>query len=138
MASVATLGQYYYTYGAGSRPNRRILFQRTEGCGPGTIHAVISARFEGRWEEISRLAGALINVELANTSEKARALEEQSVGHPYSLRPDEKLSKLGDDTQEAILSCLEPEGSWRIGITNGFGEDPRFERVTDLNVYNPS
>ncbi len=134
------LGTCNYTYGSGSVPNREIRFSRTVAHDPKTIHAKVYAHSNSKEKpvKISELAGHLINVQMANTSEKAKAFQARRIGHPYSLHSDRKLSEMEDDVQKAILKFLEPDGNWRIEITNDIGRDPRFEQIVDLNIFNPS
>ncbi|NGX30976.1 MAG: hypothetical protein K940chlam8_00335 [Chlamydiae bacterium] len=133
-----SIGEYYYMYGSGSSPNRRIQFFKETEHAPETVFAVVDAKVTGNWQKICEVAGRLINVEISSTSEKICAIKAERAGHPYTLKPDKKLSEIVDDFQKAILTSLEPEGNWRIGITNDIGNDPRFEKVAQLNIFNPS
>ena len=132
------LAVYNYTYGAGSRPNRRIDFLREDLKNGGTIYARVIARIPGGEKEISKINGSQINVEMMTSTEKVKVLMDQRNGIPTKRTPDKKLSELSIIKQGEILSELEPDGHWIIEITNGFGRDPKFEYVDRLNLFNPS
>lgn len=132
-----SLGKYSYTYGAGREPNREINFQR-DGDEPKSIKAVISAQFNGRWSVISELCGSKINVEMMSTTDKMQALLARRKGIDYTRKPDISIAELPGEKQEEILNSLEPKGHWRIAITNGFGGNPRFEKVEQLSLFNPA
>ncbi len=137
MGRIINVAEYRYFYGAGSEPNRKIEFQQEEG-NPQTIQAKIFAFDRGNWKEISSLSGDKINAEMMSTSEKVKGLKEERKGIFSPRTPDKKLSELPITEQERILRNLEPQGSWRIEISNGIGKDPYFEKVIQLNLYNPA
>ncbi len=137
-ASQQPLAVYNYTYGAGSRPNRRIDFLREDLKNGGTIYARVIARVPEGEREISKIIGSEINVEMMTNTEKVKVLMDQRSGIPTKRTPDKKLSELSIIKQNEILSGLEPDGYWRIEITNGFGRDPKFEYVERLNLFNLS
>lgn len=131
-----SLGRYEYMYGAGSKPNRRIeFFHDTKNP---SIRAVVQACNSGQWQTISELGGEDINVEMNSVSEKIKYLLDKKSGFTSTLKPDQTLEKCPPSLQEKILSSLEPDGPWRIEVMNGFGDDPKFEKVIALTLFNPS
>ncbi|NGX42841.1 MAG: hypothetical protein K940chlam7_01129 [Chlamydiae bacterium] len=134
------IGESQYTYGAGNPNNRQVIFARTEE-GTNKIIVAVRARTPGGWKEISRLNGDQINVEMMSRSDKVRVLLEErgegGGGHPSRI-PDKKLSKLDSSQQEAILKALEPDGKWRVEITNNYDADSKFEKIVQLTLFNPS
>ena len=134
---MTVLATYKYTYGAGSQPNRQIDFVETKDSQNG-IQAIVKACTEGVWTDISCLSGQEINVEMMSTSDKVRAFQQERAGGGTWKTPDRTLAQMETQQQQAILSQLEPIGPWRIEITNGFGSDPRIEKVVHLNLFNSS
>lgn len=133
-----TIATYKYFYGSGTEPNREILFLRKNDSESESIYALVRAYSSGEWKKISEVAGGQINVDMMTTSEKVNALLAERQGASPQRNPAQKLSDLSFDIQKEILGNLEPKGAWRIEVTNHFGEDPRFEKVVQLNLFNPT
>lgn len=125
---------YYYTYGAGTKPNRKIEFIRKDGG----ITAKIEALRLGEWKLISTLSGSEIHVEMMSTSDKVRGLIAERMGSCKLEWLNKKLSELDKSVQDNILQMLEPDGPYRIEITNGFGSDFTCEKIIHLGIFNPT
>ena len=136
MAEPVKIGQYRYCYGTANEANREMQFLRHPD---GRIQASIYALFtEQGPKQISTLPGEQIIVEMQTTSEKMEDMMAARRGEtPSFVGPPEKtLSSLPPQDQEKIIGTLEPRGPWRIEISNGFGDNPRFEKVVGLNFFN--
>jgi hypothetical protein len=125
------LATYRYYYGAGTEPNRLIEFTR-KASKPQSISAIVKAGTLDNNVIISKITE--IDVEMLSTSEKTKAL---MTGQSVNV-PDKPLSELSLEQQNNILSNLEPRGSWRISITNGIGDNPTYEKVVHLSLFNPA
>lgn len=138
MACPVELGRYKYCYGTANQANREMRFLRYPN---GRIQASIYALFTPLGsKEISTVSDDQMIVEMKTTSEKMANLmalrRKDAALFPGPL--EKSLSSLSAKEQEKIIAELEPKGQWRIEITNGFGEDPRFESVASLSFFNPS
>ena len=129
------IATYNYRYGGGAEPNRHITFFRSIGTDPKTIKASVEALISGNNQPISCLSGDQITVEMMSTSEKVQALKLRRDGIEALQKPDQPLSDLSIDKQNAILEGLTPNGPWRLGISNAIGEN-RLEKVVHLTLFN--
>ncbi len=131
--------KYNYTFGAGSEPNRCIIFTRSDENDAGSIQAEVFTTAEGNSISISKLSGSAINVEMMTNSDKIMGFQKRRRGEMVTFIPDKKLSELTKDKQQEILKNLQPKGGWRIEVTNNIGQkDPRFEQVVHLALFNPT
>lgn len=127
------LATYRYYYGAGTEPNRLIEFIR-KASKPQSISAIVKAGTLDNNVIISKINGIEIDVEMLSTSEKMKAL---MAGQSVNVH-DKPLSQLSIEEQNNILRNLEPRGSWRISITNGIGDNPTYEKVVHLSLFDPA
>ncbi|NGX60913.1 MAG: hypothetical protein K940chlam9_00387 [Chlamydiae bacterium] len=135
---MSKIGTYVYTYGAGSAPNRKICFERESGQ-TGSFCAKVYAYSNGEKKQIGMLSDSDILVEGASTSDKLKAIAEYRNNHcKPNLLPSRVISEFGVDEQDNVLSNLTPKGSWRVTIQNHVGDDPRFEKVVRLTLFDAS
>ncbi len=132
----ALIQTYSYYNSAGTRPNREIQFFR--GCDgkPESIYAVVKGLRSGVWYDISRLDKDQIKLEMMSTSDKIKGLlAERREKEGFEIIQDKRFSELSVEKQDQILHSLGPNGSYRLDITNRFGDDLRFEKVVDLTIF---
>lgn len=134
------VGQYCYYYGPGSEPNRRIVFYENGSDPQKSVTASVFAVVPGGFREISALSADKMTVDMLSTSKKMEALIKARAGIATSIaEPQEKpLASLPTQDQETIIRGLQPKGTWRIELTNGFGSVPRFEKIESIHFYDPS
>ncbi len=134
-----SLATYTYSYGAGIAHDRKIDFYRDTRDNPQSFHAVIYARRNAEWIKSSDVKGEFISVDMKSTSEKVRDFfEERELETTRDPIVEKTVTALSTEQQDALLKALQPEGSWKVLVTNDIGEDPRFEKVVSLCLYNPS
>lgn len=133
----AGVGDYQYTYGAGSEPNRRIDFFPT--VDQKGVFAKVSAFAIANWVEISRVYPENISIDMMSTTDKMQALMKARETNSYvDYQSSRKLSSFSLDEQMQYIQALEPKGPWRIEITNDIGANPQYENVIHLKLFNPS
>lgn len=138
-AMATPIQTYSYFYGAGTKPNREIQFFRGDSGKPESIYAVVKGLRNGVWNDISKLDQSQIDFEMMSTSDKIKGLfEARKQGTSFEFLRNKYFFELPTEEQDRVLHLLDPEGPYRIEITNGYGEDPRFEKVVKLTIFNPS
>ncbi|NGX53045.1 MAG: hypothetical protein KR126chlam5_01352 [Candidatus Anoxychlamydiales bacterium] len=152
MASLTKLGQYYYSRGLSNSPDRKLEFYRSSND-PKTFFVKVYAReniakSDRKWVEFERVSSDKITVEMISTSEKIKDLQTRRIdpehafnaehSDSFGYQNDKKMSELSVDIQNKIIAKLEPEGSWRIEITNESNTDigATYEKVDSLNFLN--
>ena len=68
------IASYYYTYGSGQEPNRRIDFIREEEGNRESLVACFKGKLNGAWQPSTRLTAPFIEVEEDNTTQKMKNL----------------------------------------------------------------
>lgn len=135
MSQVMLIGKYEYVYGAGNTPNRAIEFF---GNGQG-VYGTVFAKVKGSWQKIGDVAETNMTKEGASTTEKMRLMmqareEFKSPEYP----PEKSFDKISYQEKVEVIKSLEPEGKYRITITNNIGLNPFFETVENLTFFDPS
>lgn len=131
------IGKYEYVYGAGSTPNRKIEFYENRGI----ISAKLQGKIQGKWEDMlcANLDEKHIIKEGASTTDKVRIMLESRKNNKSPTYPSDKtFCDLQLDEKKYLISKLEPEGEWKIEISNTIGADSRFEEIKSLRFFNPS
>ena len=136
------IGQYRYFYGAGgSLPNRSITFLR-DGENPETIRGEVTAYSKNTkdyTDRISTVDGKNISVEMKSTSQKMEELIKSRSDTKFKLEyPEKNLSDLSGKEQNNLIESFEPNGNWRVEITNDIDRNSRYEKVVHLCLFNPS
>lgn len=125
---------YFYFYGSGTDPNRKIDFFFDEG----NIRAEVSAFREGVWTPpIAVVPGDRIIVEMQSTSEKVQAIMKARNTGTSPKFDNQPITSI-KNPQTQILSRLAPKGPWRIEIENDVGGPDGYEKVLTLQLFNPS
>ncbi len=152
MASLPKLGQYYYSRGLSNSPDRKLEFYRPSND-PKDFYAKVYAyenitKPDRKWAEFWSVPGDSITVDMISTSQKIKDLQTRRNDPNYAYNAehsdsfgyqnDKKMSELSVDIQNKIIAKLEPEGSWRIEITNESNTDigATYEKVDILNFLN--
>lgn len=131
----SSISSYYYTHGIRDPMNRKLDFCQQDDQ---SIVVGVSARLETGCESVCVIPEDQIYVEAESTTEKVkRCAEDKRLGKSISFLPDIKFSELNLEKKKGLISQLQPEGPYRIAITNIFPEGSRFEQVERIRFYNP-
>ncbi|NGX32085.1 MAG: hypothetical protein K1060chlam4_00123 [Candidatus Anoxychlamydiales bacterium] len=132
------LKSYQYTYPSGSEPNRTIDFVREDD---NSLHVRVRTLSEPP-RELSSVPVYRISVEMETTSEKTASLH-----RAYSLRepPLLRVTTMDDMSiteQNAVCQRIRPNfqdgPGYRIEITNDYGGAGGYEKIVQLNLFDPS
>ena len=133
------IANYYYLYGSGCQANRHLEFFQDEKTKriSAIAYAIIGPKRNDR-EEISRISGENLFVEVASVTDQVNYAKAKKEGkHPDPLPDDCTLDNYAHDQE--LLKNLEPRGPWRILIENHINENnPHFEKPFRLTFVNVS
>lgn len=133
------IGQYYYTYGAGAHPNRKLEFFRETSTRNVKAKAYVYDQATRGWTRNGTVAGADIKYEsLSTTAKMQQMMEARQANLPYQLPYPVPISSLHKKQIDQVFQSLEPDGPYRLEITNGFSNNPKYEKVEKINIFNPS
>jgi len=121
---------YYYFYGPGTQPNRRLEFHESE---------IICFAFKSNeWRQISKISLNEVHVESMSVSDKIHELQcAQKESRNPVYKSDTLLSDHPLKKRLEILSQLEPNGSMRVEITVDIKPQAEFEFVVSLSIFDP-
>jgi len=131
----AIVSTYQYTYGAGNAPNRRIEFHQ-DGK---KVWGIVQGQAYGVWKNIGKIDECNMTLEEASTTQKVQIMMDarkkfESPNYP----PDKRFDELDYDRRIQVIKNLEPNGPYRITISNNIGSNPYFESVEELTFFDPS
>ncbi len=130
------ISEYYYFYGSGTEPNRKIEFFSDPKKG---IFAKVKAfKGDGNWTDVSDVSGEKIVVEMESISDKVDAIMKARERKESPIFNNKSMSELSPETRRRIIDGLQPKGSWRITITNEVGGSEGNGKVESLHIFNPS
>ncbi len=131
-----SISEYYYFYGSGTEPNRKIEFFSDPKKG---IFAKVKAfKGDGNWTDVSDVSGEKIVVEMESTSDKVDAIMVAREKRESPIFNNKSMSELSPRTGRNIIDRLRPKGQWYITISNDVGGAEGYEKVESLHIFNPS
>lgn len=133
------IGYYLYTDGIRHSMNRKLDFYQINDQ---KIEARLNIRFEDGWKQVRVIPEERICVQAESTTQKAkRFAEDRQLGKPIFTLLDTNFSdpKLSIEEKKYFIHQLQPEGPYRIGISNVFPEEGGFgdEDIEEIRFYNP-
>ena len=134
-SSTEIIRTYQYTYGAGSSPNRELVFCKDRG----RVIGLIRGKVNNSWEKIGEILESNMTLETASTTEKMRIMMAARDCFATPMYPqDQQFDQIAFDKKVDVITKLQPDGPYRITITNNIGTNPRFEMVERLTFFDPS
>ncbi|MBP7074694.1 MAG: hypothetical protein KBA81_04840 [Rhabdochlamydiaceae bacterium] len=131
------IGNFYYIYGSGaSQPNRVLQFWEDDKSGESG--AFVFAISEGETKQIGILNGKDIIIEQNSTTDRMKALMARRNHEVFSLKPDSTFQEIPSEIRKNIFSKLDPRGPWKVSIQNHIGNDPLYEKVIKVSLFNAS
>ncbi len=133
------LGAYYYTYGAGVQPNRKIEFLNPAGGKNISIQVSAYDDKARAWKIIYRLPNPNITFEELSTTEKVeKMMAARNSNSKFTLPYPIPVDQIPPKKLKNIFNNLEPNGPYRLAIRNDIGSDPTYEIIDKINIFNPS
>ncbi len=132
------IGRWFYSHGhVEAHPNRKLEFFRQKHTHNVIGNAFVYDQSTRGWTP----NGNVVDIQyepLPTTQKMERMMAARQANQRYQLPFPVPISNLHRKEIDQVFRSLEPDGPYRLAITNGIGNNTKYENVEKITIFNPS